>query len=719
MSEKKLDVSDSSESAESGLMIATVRSTSKPWCATYPGPADRNFNYRKLLDNSENGIGNASKSPIKVAIIGAGPAGLTAAHELARSGLKNIHLYEASNRYGGRFWTKTLDPDNGEEQYSAMDAGAMRMPPFIDERAKRGKPNPEQRRLEILGGCSILSYYLNKFQISTGEFPNPGSKIAKTGIYYNEGSLEPDIKTDDEEEEERFQEDHRETNQRGKGTMLIWHGDQNDPPNEKLRNVKKKWDDWGNKVKEYVRKAYPTPGWPDFWKKIVANYYDKTFRDVVLLPALDDDGEHQKGNFGGLGMTEEEARIFYVIGAGDGGWGSFFNLSFLYVYRTFIHGFGTDLQVIEGLFDENGNRLRGPGQNNHTFDSLGGQIATPKYLGTSTITDCLLFGEIGGQSKTPALYGNHVKGMISKEPKADGLRLFFDSPVSKIEKLENGKVKLHVKYGVDKSFNFDFASQEYDAVIITVPTHQFGTEIEVSGFNPKDEWPYDLQAYLAQAHWEPCVKVFVELITPYWEDPECPIPQIIESETFIRDTYGVRINKGTKGKQTGILLLSYTWWRDATKLVGYDDQELINLAVKEADRMLQNCKNMGSYDISRYVKFTKDQFGNINYKGWVHHWELQKNYKGAARLYDQRTWKNTQVPMMYNQLYSKKSKLYFAGEGYHVDAGWVEPAFRTAIDSVLRIFLHNGINILTEDFNFERDYPEYDPNFDPATHKVE
>ena len=47
-------------------------------------------------------------------------------------------------------------------------------------------------------------------------------------------------------------------------------------------------------------------------------------------------------------MNEEEARIFFVIGAGDGGWGSFYNLSFLFVYRTLIHGYGNDLQIIEG-----------------------------------------------------------------------------------------------------------------------------------------------------------------------------------------------------------------------------------------------------------------------------------------------------------------------------------------------------------------------------------
>ena len=45
------------------------------------------------------------------------------------------------------------------------------------------------------------------------------------------------------------------------------------------------------------------------------------------------------------------------------------------------------------------------------------------------------------------------------------------------------KIKLHVKGGDDKSFGYKFDETEYDAVIITVPTHQFGTEIEVIGFD--------------------------------------------------------------------------------------------------------------------------------------------------------------------------------------------------------------------------------------------
>ncbi len=716
----------------SGNELVTF-AASKAWRGTFPGPADRSFNYRKLLDESDkyNGIADASSKDLKVAIIGAGPAGLTAAHELSRCGVKKVHLFEASDRYGGRFWTKTLESDRGEAQFTAMDAGAMRMPPFIPLGTVAKKQGSPERQQQIWDGKSVLSYYLNKFEISTDEFPNPGSKWADTGIYYNEGSLPHDVGYDEkkqdaiieiEETKSDTYESYEVRNKEVEGQMLIWPAGEKYPPNEELRAVKKKWDEFGDKFENFVKQKYESRNWQETWQNIVTHYYDKTFRDVVFLDPVENEDLNKEGYFGGLGMSEAEARIFYVIGAGDGGWGSFFNLSFLYVYRTFVHGFGTDLQVIEGLFDVNTKeRVAGPQQDHSCSDSLGSQIASPKYLGTSTITDCLLFKPFVSGKEALYRYAHNIfrypddeKADETARRKGDesSFRMFFNSPISKIQ-YDNGKVRLHVKSGNDRNFNYDFSEVEYDAVIVTVPTHQFGTEIEVSGFDPVDQWPYDLQAYLSQAHWEPCCKVFLELRGAYWEDPDCNIPQIIESETAIRDTYGVKLAKGESERQDGILLLSYTWWRDATKLVGYDDQELINLAVKEADRMLANCRNMGPTDrISNYAKFTKDEFGNINYKGWVHHWELQKHYKGAARLYDQRTWKNTQVPMMYNQNYSKKSKLYFAGEGYHVDAGWVEPAFRTAIDSVLQLLNNEGIKC-NFDFKFDRDFPKYDDSFDP------
>ncbi|MEH6477502.1 MAG: FAD-dependent oxidoreductase [Sneathiella sp.] len=734
----------------------------KDWRQPYPGPADRNFHYRKLLVKSPNGIGDAAgRDDLKVAIIGTGAAGLTAAHELARSGLKNIDMFEATERYGGRLWTETLNDNQDEKQFTVMDMGAMRMPPFIPKQAQTEEIGSAKRQRQIWkDGNSILSYYLQKHLIRTSEFPNPGSKYCKSGIYYNEGSIQPISSTpakesiyldaDESNENEKLDKDKLETkgkeksdkkntdyvvhnkNEAAKGQMLIWNEDEDAPPNEELRIVADQWAIFSKRIKDQIEKYYDTIEWPAFWRNIVRNYYNKSFRQVVRDPALLNEDNILTGDFGGVGLNEEQARIMFVIGVGDGGWGAFYNISFLYVYRVILHGYGKDHQLIEGLFHNNGSednilendepadgrQMIGNKQGFTVRDSLKIAFKPPEYLGLHSIPDSLLFGRLHIEDEDVEMKEEPKNSIYDnlKKPDEDGYHLFLNSPVSKIEKLkENGKVRLHVKNDVliNEGYKFD---TEYDAVIITVPTHQFGMEIEVTGFDEK-MWPYSLQAYLSQAYWIPCAKVFLELKNAYWLDKECRIPQVIASETFIRDTYGIKVNRGSVDKQTGVLLISYTWTRDATKLISYTDQELINMCVKELDRMLANCKNIREKDrISTYAQTDGyNNYGDINYKGKVHHWELKQYYKGAARFYDPLGWDNIRVPMAYNQERSMDSKLYFAGEAYHADAGWVEPAFRSAIDAVLHFFKNNKIDLKVGDqFDFDKDYAKYE-TFDPTT----
>lgn len=64
-----------------------------------------------LFTTAAGGIPWLSDLDTDVAIIGAGPSGLYSAWRLATSTTKKIHLFEATNRVGGRFWTRQLDPD--------------------------------------------------------------------------------------------------------------------------------------------------------------------------------------------------------------------------------------------------------------------------------------------------------------------------------------------------------------------------------------------------------------------------------------------------------------------------------------------------------------------------------------------------------------------------------------------------------------------------------
>src|SRR5206468_1664229 len=94
------------------------------WRSIYPNSADFNFNYWRLLDNVRgSSVGQNNRPKLRVAIIGAGIAGLTAARELFRSGYTNIDIYEASRRLGGRTYSLPV-----AGQHTVFEMGAMRLP---------------------------------------------------------------------------------------------------------------------------------------------------------------------------------------------------------------------------------------------------------------------------------------------------------------------------------------------------------------------------------------------------------------------------------------------------------------------------------------------------------------------------------------------------------------------------------------------------------------
>ena len=634
------------------------------WYASYPNPADLNFNYRKLLEESgPGGVMNVTDPDFQVAVVGAGVAGLTAARELLRCGCRNIDLYEATARYGGRHYTKTLNRENeppASQQYTVQEGGAMRMPPFLPP----GTTDPKD-------GCSILSYYMNDFMLGYEDFPNPGSSAARTGIYYNDGYQSGGTSPQ----------------------MLIWETGEKYPPSAALKQVYTRWQTFVNRIVSVVKNKYPTGDWPQLWQAIVQNYWNKTFRDVVLEKPVEY-SESDPVNWGGAGMSEDEATLFYIIGAGDGSWGAFFNLGFLYAYRTFIHGFSDNLKLLQGTFDHNGSFVKGPHyQDPDIRDANGNKIAPPPYLGVKSIDDCLLFYPTNSAAGQISLYDASQSEDLE-------VNLYFNSPVVGLNYgSEAGKPFLQVNMNSSRRVT----TQNYDAIIMTVPTWMYYTDIQVSGFNTTTQWPFDLQTYLKRAHWEPCCKIFVGLKEPYWENRDCKIPQCIATDSFLQDIYGVKVDKGGS-EQTGTLLLSYTWWRDANKLVSYSDEELTRLAIEEADRILMNAENI-QQPVSPYIDTGK---------GYVIHWESMPTYKGAARLYDESTWADTQVPMTYNQLHSAASRVYFAGESYGVDAGWTEPAFRSAIDAVLHIANNNQFNFNAANFTFATDYPKYNTSWQPT-----
>jgi len=624
------------------------------WKFRFPNTADFNFNYYKLLSNAESSsIGRNQQTHQRIAIIGAGLAGLTAARELFRCGYTAIDLYEASDRIGGR--TYSIPVQDEYNQHTVFEMGAMRIPFFSAPGSKN----------------SVVDYYSKLFQISTQLFPDPGSPVADTGIFLNNG-YGPDT-------------DHPYA----RPTLNIWKT-AGKPPHRLFNQVYKKWSHFATLVKQECQKHYVSENWQTFWHHMVQHYWDKNFRELVYMPAIAHYHPAKPGYFGGLGMTEAEANLFYTIGAGDGSWGAFYDISCLYPIRTLLFGFGANHQLMQGRFDAKGNFVPGQQYGKRTEDSLGNTLEPPHYLGVQALAECLFYQPVASKwVESVSLY------QASKLAQYD-INLYTQNPVTKLKRSNDETIEITSAQLAEPKI--------YDRVILTVPAWALQLSTEFEGFDPKTQFPFDVINSLKVSHWISSCKVFYPLKERYWGEGK-RIPQLISTDTFLQGVYGYAVKD-----DAGVLLVSYTWEDDANKLIAPEqenasaeaiNQVLAQKCLNQLDRILLNCHNIKT-PISPYVDTSKPA---------VIHWSRKPNYRGCAKLYRETTWNTDYALLRYNQTFSANSHLYFAGEAFSVEGGWIEPALRSALDAVIHLIKNTQGTFLNQ-FRYS-DYPKYD-NWSPT-----
>lgn len=634
------------------IELAQQNTSDNPWVCSFPNVADFNFNYYTLLNNAKDtGIAMNTNPGYRVAVIGLGVAGLTAARELFRSGYTKLDMYEATDRISGRTYSIPA-----KDQYTTFELGAMRMPFFT----------------EVGDGQCILDYLTQEFGLTVQDFPDPGSSVANTGIYMNNG-LGPD-------DNQPFSEPE----------LMIWETKGQDPvpppPNELLQDVYAKWEKFADMFTQQAAQVYGTDRWDDFWKQFVTYYWNLNFRELVVLDAIDQYDPNKPAYFGGLGMSESEARLFYTIGAGDGSWGAFYQIGALYPVRTLLFGFASNHKLIQGRFDSKGEHNPGPYSGQSVYDSFGRAFESPKYLGVQSYGECLMFNAVSSHDKE--INGYSLYDSV-KSDKFD-TNLYMYTSVNRLSKNSDGTITL----GTEQF------SKTYDAVILTVPTWAMQLSISFENFDYA-MLPPEVQYGLKSSHWITSCKVFCSLKERYWETTN--IPQLISTDTYLQGVYGygvdIKDEEGNIVKQDpGVLLLSYTWEDDANKfLPDLDDDQLVDKCIAKLDSILENCTNIGQ-GISQYVN--RDEPAVI-------HWSQQPTYRGCAKLYRQSTWSENFALLSYNQDYSHASNLYFAGEAFSLEGGWTEPALRYSIDAVLNLVKNSGGKFLNG-FDMETMYPTHE-----------
>ena len=622
--------------------------TPSGWQWAWPQVPDFQFNYYKLLNGAAGGLAQAN-SQLKVAIAGAGVAGLVAARELFRCGITNIHIYEASGRIGGRNYSIPMGPNT----MTTYEMGAMRMPFFTAPGS---------------GNC-VLDYYISNFGITTQDFPDPGSKaVPISGVYVNNGTG-PDG---------TYQTP----------TMDLWKGGQA-PTQPDYLAIYNAWSSFQCLIQSAAMAAWNTTNWTTFWQSVVVNYWDKNFRELAFMPAITSVDPGNPGFFGGLGLTEDQAQLLYVIGVGDGGWGAFYDISCLYVFRTIIFGFGVNHQLIQGTFSD-GVFKPGPQYNTPTYDSAGVQMSSPNYLGLQSFAECLFYTPV--KSNSPA--ANNMSLYQACQNANMPTSLFVNNPIQSIQQGMNSQLMVWTQNAVSPI--------AYDAVIITPTTWALemsqksmpGTQPIFSGFTTQ-QIPLEVMTAIKESHWITSSKVFFPLKQRYWEVSK--IPQVISTDTFLQDVYGIAAGPN----DPGVILVSYTWEDDATKLESDDDATLGARCINELDRI---CLQTLGTTISQYV--------DLSQPATVIHWEQQPTYRACAKLYREMSFDMDYSLLTFNQNQSASSGIYFAGEGYSVEGGWTEPALQSALDAVLNLLNNTGATFSVPGFDFATNYPQW-PNWSP------
>lgn len=356
----------------------------------------------------------------------------------------------------------------------------------------------------------------------------------------------------------------------------------------------------------------------------------------------------------------------------------------MYPIRTLLFGFGQNHQLIEGRFDGQKNFLPGKEYKIPARDSLGQPLVPPNYLGVQSLAECLFYQPVVSKFVEPiSLY--QATNLEQYQ-----INLYTRNPVQKLKRYSDGKIELSSEFQEPKV---------YDAVILTAPTWALQISTDFDGFNPKTELPFSVLNSIKVSHWISSCKVFYPLKERYWGEGK-KIPQLISTDTYLQGVYGYAVKD-----EPGALLLSYTWEDDANKLLGLAhesatieeaDRALAQKCLKDLDNLLVSCVNIQT-PISPYV----DEREPI-----VIQWSKKPSYRGCAKLYREMSWNTDYLLLRYNQDLSARSNLYFAGEAFSVEGGWLEPALRSALDAVIHLVQNTNGEFLNG-FQYAN-YPQHD-----------
>lgn len=273
----------------------------RPERAVKPFPyIDTLFDYGGFLDGASDSLGHlpahAAHEPI--AVVGSGLAGLVTAYELLRAGARDVTIFEASKRAGGRAFSR---PFSARYPEFLAELGAMRFPPSE----------------------FALFHYLDAFGIAhTPNFPDPGKVLTNIGY---------------------------------QGRTHVWRPESKRPP-ALFTRVANGWNAFvqqGCQLADGARLPAPAcitraleAGHREVavaaWRAYLQAFEQLSFYSglVSIFTAPQPPG--------GERWLRSDLELFGALGLGSGGFGPLFQLGFMELLRLIVNELETDQELVPG-----------------------------------------------------------------------------------------------------------------------------------------------------------------------------------------------------------------------------------------------------------------------------------------------------------------------------------------------------------------------------------
>jgi len=339
---------------------------------------------------------------------------------------------------------------------------------------------------------------------------------------------------------------------------------------QQIKEITAKWHHIIDPITSKMREVWDNPSERrEVWDRYVQQYKNK-----ILFEVLNE-----------AGWNEKETDLFAVLGVGSGGFGPFYENSFLEILRIEIHLDETDQQLI-----------------------IGGVSQIPQNLWEQSI-DCTYWGSM-------------CVANLQKEGK----------PRSRVTEIitdeNNPQAPVLVR---DEQGNVE----QYDAVIITCSLRALEMNIKInrSTFND-DVWNAIRNFPLTNSG-----KIAILTKSAFWKQPQFQQLCTTLTDLPIQQVYFFDSSDFGSETETGVVILSYSWSDSATKFDALDPEQRVALCFQCIEEIYgqEVSKMMREQTIEHYVWSWEEAYGyhggfRMAYPGQeAKHWALFNQGKRVSQ----------------------------------------------------------------------------------------